>query len=186
MLSLGGLNSGSLKDLQLVISFSTDFAIHTKVRGRAWSHCLGSIAKIELPMKVTIQFLLPLAPGGGIRLPPPIFLGQFTACSHPLSYIGRSFADAQSKLCCLSLLCFSLCCCFACGTHPLPSAGAVKGWTAELEEKDMAAPLWNNHCDVVIGHKLLKSLFVSLMFCTDVISSFSHSTIYLINHWTLF
>lgn len=182
MLSLGGLNSGSLKDLQLVISFSTDFAIHTKVRGRAWSHCLGSTAEIKLPMKVTIQFLLPLAPGGGIRLPPPIFLGQFTACSHPLSYIGWSFADAQSKLCYLSLLC----CCFARGTHPLPSAGAVKGWTTEPVEKDMVAPLWNHHYDVVIGHKLLKSFFVSLTFCTDVISSFSHSSIYLINHWTLF
>lgn len=110
MLSLGGLNSGSLKDLQLVISFSTDFAIHTKVRGRAWSHCLGSKAKIKLPMKVTIQFLLPLVPGGGTRLPPPTFLGQFTACSHPLSCIGWSFEDAQSKLCYLFLICFSLCC----------------------------------------------------------------------------
>ena len=64
MISLGGLNSGSLTDLQLVISFSNDFAIHAKVRGRAWSHCLGNIAKIKLPMQVTIQFLLPVAPGG--------------------------------------------------------------------------------------------------------------------------
>lgn len=76
MLSLGGLNSGSLKDLQLVISFSTEFAIHTKVRGRAWSHCLGNIAKIKLPMKVTIQFLLPIAPGGRNKVATTYFSGS--------------------------------------------------------------------------------------------------------------
>lgn len=156
MLSLGGLNSGSLKDLQLVISFSTDFAIHTKVRGRAWAHCLGSIAKIKLPMKVTIQFLLPFAPGGGTRLPLPVFLGQFTVCSHPLSCIGWSFEGAQSKLCYLSLLCFSFCCslCLWCPVHSLSSAGARRGWADEHVEKGMVATLWNHHYDVVIHHKV--------------------------------
>lgn len=88
MLSLGGLNSGFLKDLQLVISFSSHFAIHTKVRGRAWSHCLGNTAKIKLPMKVTIQFLLPISPGGRIKVATIYFLGQFITCSHPLNCIG--------------------------------------------------------------------------------------------------
>lgn len=63
MLSVGGLSSGSLKDLQLVISFSNDFANHTKVRGRAWAHCLRNTAQLKLPMKVTIQFPLHLVLG---------------------------------------------------------------------------------------------------------------------------
>lgn len=162
MLSLGGLNSGSLKDLQLVISFSTDFAIHTKVRGRAWSHCLGSTANIKLPMKVTIQFLLPLAPGAGTRLPPPIFLGQFAACSHSLSCTGWIFGDAQSKLHYLLLLRFSLCCslCLWCPlTAQYRCRKEVHCWACG---KEHGCPSLKYHLyDVVIGHKLLKSFFVS-------------------------
>ena len=144
MLSLGGLNSGSLKDLQLVISFSTGFAIHTKVRGRAWSHCLGNIAKIKLPMKVTIQFRLPLAPGGEEQgchhlffwvslLPAPTLSAASAEASGMLSQrstSSRSFVSASAAP-------------FARGAHSLPCTGARRRCAAEPVENDWVASLLN-------------------------------------------
>lgn len=145
MLSLGGLNSGSLKDLQLVISFSTDFAIHTKVRGRAWSRCLGNIAKIKLPMKVTIQFLLPIAPGGRKKVATTYSSGSVYYLLSPsqLHWLKLWGCWVKAPLTNSRSLVSTSAVPFVCGARSLPCAGARRRCAAEPVENDWVASLLN-------------------------------------------